>query len=138
MERLTVLYDETCALCVRCKAWLAAQVPFVPMEFVACQSPAARERYGSVPWLGEELVVVSDEGDVWAGPAAFIVALWALREWREWSYRISGPELAPLAERFFHAISSNRKAIAALLKPDPCEGGTCKVPGQHRPRMAYR
>ena len=138
MEQLTVLYDETCALCLRCKAWLAGQAPFVRMEILACQSSAARERYGSVPWLGQELVVVSDEGDVWAGPAAFIVALWALREWREWSYRLSGPELAPLAERFFHAISSNRRALAAMCKPDACEGDTCRVPGPRWARVAYR
>ena len=138
MKALLVLYDEHCALCVRCRDWLARQGSFVPLDFIACGSPVARERYGAVPWLGEELVVVSDEGDVWVGPSAFLVALWALRDWREWSYRLSGPELAPLAERFFHAISGNRKAIAALLKPDPCAGGTCKVPSQHRARTAYR
>lgn len=129
---LTVLYDSTCALCVRCRDWLSTQDAFVPLRFLACGSKEARETYGSVPWLGEELVVVSDRGDVWAGPAAFITALWALREWREWSYRISGPELAPLAERFFHAISSNRKTIAAMVVPDPCEGGTCRVPHAYR------
>ncbi len=97
-----------------------------------CGSKEAREIYGGVPWLGEELVVVSNHGDVWAGPAAFITSLWALRDWREWSYRISGPELAPLAERFFHAISSNRRSIAAMIAPAPCEGGTCKVPHAYR------
>jgi hypothetical protein len=110
----------------------------VPLHFVACGSPEARARYGEVPWLGEELVIVSDEGDVWAGAAAFIVALWSLREWREWSYRISGPALAPMAERFFHAISGNRKRLGALLGPPPCENGTCRVPTAHRPQRAYR
>ena len=130
---LTVLYDDTCALCVRCRDWLMKQDAFVHMHFMACKSSEARERFGSVPWLGEELVVVSNHGDVWAGPAAFITALWALREWREWSYRISGPELAPLAERFFHAISSNRRTIAAMIQPDDgCENGTCRVPHAYR------
>ena len=129
---ITVLYDPKCALCIRCAVWMSRQAGYVPVRFMACDSPETREIYGSVPWLGEQLVVVSDGGDVWAGPAAFIVALWALREWREWSYRISGPELAPLAERFFHAISSNRRAIAALIAPDPCAGGTCNVPHAYR------
>ena len=138
MNSLRVLYDERCALCLRCRDWLARQRSFLPLDFWACGSPEARERYGAVPWLGEELVVVSDEGDVWVGPSAFLVALWSLVEWREWSYRLSGPELAPLAERFFHAISSNRRALAAMLRPDPCPGGTCQVPSGHRPRVAYR
>ncbi len=129
---ITVLYDSKCALCIRCAVWMSRQESFVPIRFMASDSREAREAYGAVHWLGEELVVVSDRGDVWAGPAAFITALWALREWREWSYRISGPELAPLAERFFHAISSNRKAIAAMIAPDPCEGGACRVPRAYR------
>lgn len=146
IRSLLVLYDERCALCVRCRDWLVRQPSYVPLGFMPCGSPEAHERYGAVPWLGEELVVVSDEGDVWIGPSAFLLALWSLVEWREWSFRLSGPELAPLAERFFHAISGNRKAIAAFLAPDPCAGGTCKVgshvrsdavPG-HAPRAAYR
>ncbi len=102
------------------------------MRFIACHSEEARRAYGAVPWLGEELVVVSNHGEVWAGPAAFITLLWALNDWREWSYRISGPELAPLAQRFFNAISSNRRSIAALILPDPCDDGTCRVPHAYR------
>ncbi len=102
------------------------------MRFVACGSAEAREVYGAVPWLGQELVVVSNRGEVWAGPAAFITTLWALREWREWSYRMSGPELGPLAERFFSVVSSNRKTIAALVAPDPCERGVCRAPRAYR------
>jgi predicted DCC family thiol-disulfide oxidoreductase YuxK len=131
-DGLTVLYDSTCALCVRCRDWLIRQDSFVPMHFLPCGSREAREAFGSIPWLGQELVVVSNHGDVWIGPAAFITSLWALREWREWSYRISGPELAPLAERFFHAISSNRRSIAAMISPDDCENGTCRVPHMYR------
>jgi hypothetical protein len=95
-------------------------------------------RYAGVPWLGEELVVASDEGDVWAGPAAFIVCLWALQDWREWSYTLSGSALAPMAERFFRALSSRRRSIAALLSPDRCEGGECRLPAVRAPRTAYR
>jgi hypothetical protein len=88
-----------------------------------------------VPWLGEELVCVSDDGDVWIGPAAFLVCMWTLADYREWSYRLSGPTLAPLAERFFVAISSRRARLASLLRAPPrCEeGDLC-----HAPRSAYR
>jgi predicted DCC family thiol-disulfide oxidoreductase YuxK len=138
MNRLTVLYDGTCALCVRCCDFLASAHSLVPLELLACQSPDARERYGAVPWLGEELVVVSDEGDVWVGPAAFLVALWALAEYREWSYRLSGPELAPLAERFFVVLSSQRRRIATLFRKPRCDDGdSCQIDA-HAPRRAYR
>jgi predicted DCC family thiol-disulfide oxidoreductase YuxK len=138
VRTLTVLYDEACAMCVRCRVWLESQEPLVPLTFLACQSREAREKYGAVPWLGAELVVVSDEGDVWAGPAAFVVCLWALRRYRGWAWRISGPALLPLAERFFHALSSRRARIAAMLRPARCDNDVCRTPGTHRPRAAYR
>jgi len=143
MKRLTVLYDGTCALCVRCRDFLATARTLVPLELLSCQSHEARMRDGAVPWLGEELVVVSDDGDVWAGPAAFLVSLWALADYREWSYRLSGPALAPLAERFFVAISSQRRRIATLFAKPRCEDGdVCRIPHldheAHSPRVPYR
>jgi predicted DCC family thiol-disulfide oxidoreductase YuxK len=138
MREMTVLFDEACALCVRCRVWLEHEEQLVPLRFLACQSAEARERYSALPWLGEELVVVSDEGDVWVGSAAFVVCLWALAKWREWAWRLSGPELVHLAERFFHALSSRRGKIAAMLRPDPCEDGVCTAKSAHRPRVAYR
>jgi predicted DCC family thiol-disulfide oxidoreductase YuxK len=135
MNQLTVLYDGACALCIRCADFLASSKTLVPLELLSCQSQAARERFSAVPWLGEELVCVSDEGDVWIGPAAFLVCMWALADYREWSYRLSGPTLAPLAERFFVAISSQRARIASFIrKPQRCEeGDVC-----HVPRSTYR
>jgi predicted DCC family thiol-disulfide oxidoreductase YuxK len=127
MRRLTVLYDAHCPICVRCRDWMSEQASFVELQFLACGSQEAKTRYGAVPWLGEELVVVSDEGDVWAGPAAFLVCLWALRDWREWSYRLSSPALAPMAQRFFHAVSTRRRRLAAWLGWQACETEACRV-----------
>ncbi len=138
MRELTILYDAHCAFCVRCRDWLAAQDSFVPLRFVPCASEEAWSRYAQIPWLGNELVAVSDDGDVWIGPPAFLVALWALVKWREWSYRLSAPALAPFAERFLHLVSSNRASIASLLGPVRCEDGACGVPATHRTNAAYR
>jgi predicted DCC family thiol-disulfide oxidoreductase YuxK len=125
-RRLTVVYDGDCELCRRCRDWLRSQESYVAMDYVAAQSPTAQARYGQLPWLGQELVVVSDRGEVWAGPAAFLICLWALPRYREWSYRLSGPALAPLAERFFAAISHRRRRIASALGPARCPDGMCR------------
>jgi len=138
MQRLVVLYDEACALCVRCRSWLGDQPSFIELPFMPSGSPEARAVYGAVPWLGAELVVVSDDGDVWVGPAAFLMCLWALRDYREWSYRLSGPAFAPLAERFFHAISGRRRWIASFFDdPARCPDGSCRAAG-HAGGSSYR
>jgi hypothetical protein len=80
-----------------------------------------------IPWLGDQLVVVADDGRVWAGSAAFLMCLWALCEWREWSYRLSGPSFAPLAQRFFQMISAERQRIAALFDHRPCAADACSL-----------
>ena len=124
MQRLTVLYDEQCELCRRCRHWLEHQTTYVPIDFLAAGAAAARELYGDVPWLGAELVVVSDGGDVWVGSAAFLTCLWATVRYRQWAYRLSGA-FAPLAERFFHMVSSNRKRIGAFVGSKDCPDGRC-------------
>ena len=123
---LTILFDPECALCRRCIRWLATQPSYLPLAFLPCTGEEARARYGDIPWLGDELVVVSDQGEVWVGPAGFLTCLWALEEYREWSYRLAGPAFAPLAERFFLVISKQRRALSVLFK-QKCEDGTCSI-----------
>lgn len=132
---ITLVYDPECPLCVRCRHWIEAQHALVTIEFLETTSEEATLRFGRVPWLGEEIVIVADTGEVWAGAAAFIVALWALRDWRAWSYRLSGSMLSPLAERFFMQISKNRHWLGTMLSHQDCPDGHCQV----RPRTTpYR
>ena len=116
MHMLTILYDAGCELCRRCRIWMEGEPAWVELEFVASSSDDARARFGTIPWRSGELVVVADDGRVWAGGAAFLVCLWALREWREWSYRLASPELVPLAELCFRVLSAERRTIGALLR----------------------
>lgn len=128
--RLVVVYDETCALCRKAREWLLTQTTFIPLELLAAGSSEARHRYGSLPWLGEELVVVDQDGRAWIGPAAFLMAMWATHRYRHWSYRLSGPAFAPLAEQFFHRISSKRRRIGAVLLTSGRSAG--HTPPTHR------
>jgi predicted DCC family thiol-disulfide oxidoreductase YuxK len=133
MERLVVLYDDHCGLCVRCRDWMSRQPAYVTLEFLPSSAEETRRRYGLLPWLGDKLVVVADDGRVWAGSAAFLVCLWALADFREWSYRLSGPTLAPLAERFFRVVSAERRRIAALFDHSPCAGAACAFDASRGP-----
>jgi predicted DCC family thiol-disulfide oxidoreductase YuxK len=126
VHSLTVIYDEQCALCRRCRHWLEHERVYLPVHFLAAGSAVARERYRDLPWLGADLVVVTDTGDAWIGPAAFLVCLWATQDYRAWSYRMSGPTLAPLAERFFHLVSKQRGRIGRIVGDRDCPDGQCR------------
>ncbi len=115
---------------------MAAQVRLVELELLPTTSEEAKRLYGNVPWLGEEVVIVADTGEVWAGAAAFVVALWALRDWRAWSYRLTGTMLSPLAVRFFMQISKNRHWLGSLISHEECPDGHCQLP--HNNNTPYR
>ncbi len=114
MERLTVLYDAECGFCVKCRWWLVNQPKFVEMEFLPAGGPEARGRYPELFTAGkaEELVVVTGEGGVYRGASAWVMCLWALEEYREWSERLSTPLLMPLARGAFGLISASRKSLS--------------------------
>ena len=120
-QSLTILYDESCALCRRCRDWLLTQPCLVPVQLVPAGSPAAHALYGSLgPWLGRELVVVDDKGNTWVGPAAFVTCLWATARYRSASYLLARPGLAPFAEKFFVFVSKRRDRFARWVDdPEP-------------------
>ena len=113
--KLTLLYDERCAVCRRVRDWLLTQPCLVEVELVPAGSLEAEERYGALPWLGQELIAVDEQGRAWVGPAAFIAAMWATRNYRSWAYRLSRPAFAPHAERFFHWVSKKRDQWSVWL-----------------------
>jgi predicted DCC family thiol-disulfide oxidoreductase YuxK len=115
MQRLTILYDERCAFCLRCRDWLAQQPCLVEVELLPAGSPTAVVRYGALPWAGKELVVADEQGQIWVGPSAFLVCLWATVRYRAWAYRLSRPGWSRHAERFFMHVSKRRGAWGARL-----------------------
>ena len=110
MKRLTILFDAKCELCRRVRFWLENQSVFVPLAFVPLQAPDLEERFPGVTALdpARQILVVSDSGDVWRGADAWIMCLWALREYREWSQRLASPLLRPFARRICELVSTNR------------------------------
>lgn len=116
MPALTVLYDPDCGLCKRAHEWLEEQVKIVQLNFVPCGSEAARKRY---PVLNhdltkKDLTVISDEGAVYFGPKGWLMVLWALARYRDWSYRLATPELLPTTKKVVSLISQNRYQIGRI------------------------
>jgi predicted DCC family thiol-disulfide oxidoreductase YuxK len=121
MKKLTVLYDAQCGFCVKCRWWLVEQPKYVEMEFLPCGMAEAARRFPGVvkPGEVEELIVVSDEGGVYRGTRAWIMCLYALKEYREWALRLSHPALRPLARGAFALVSASRKKLSSWLHLAP-------------------
>ena len=115
MNRLTVLYDNECGFCVKCRWWLVEQPKFVEMDFLPSHGREAADLLPELVLEKEELIVVSDDGAVYKGTHAWLMCLWALREYREWSLRLATPGLMPLARGAFALISASRKKLSSWL-----------------------
>ena len=114
MTALTVLYDPTCGLCRRAHEWLAEQRKLIDLVFVPCKSAEARRRFPQLnhEQTAQDLTVIGDHGEVYSGPKAWLMVLWALTQYREWSYRLASPELLPTTRRVVSLISQNRYQIS--------------------------
>lgn len=147
MKKLTVFYDRDCGLCRAVRRWMLGQAAYVPMRFVALQSVEARE---ICPNLNRykpesEIVVMGDGGEIYQGGKAWVMCLWALKEYRGMAMRMGSPMFLPLAKRVCHLISRNRlrlskwffkrsaKAVerevacAEEESGDGCESGACTL-----------
>lgn len=141
MNTLTIFYDARCGLCSRFRRWMLEQAAYVRLEFLPYDSPQARQRCPELPGLraDQEIVVMGDDGSLWQDAGAWVVCLWALHEYREWSLRLATPGMLGLARKVVHWISSNRIGLSTLLrlKGDDalraevgevaCENGACTL-----------
>ena len=114
MLSLTVLYDPACGLCRRVHGWLADQPKLVELRLIPIKSDAARQRFPKLnhELTSEDLTVISDRGEVYFGPKAWLMVLWSLCRYRDWSYRLSSPELLPTTKRVVSLISQHRYQIS--------------------------
>ena len=120
MKKLWVLYDADCGLCRRARRWMLEQPAFLELEFLAAEGPEARKRFPTLASAGrpEELVAVDDEGGVYRGGQAWLICLYALEDYREWSQFLAKPALLPMARAAFYFLSHNRSMISGWLGRD--------------------
>ena len=138
MRKLTVLYDARCNLCSRIRFWLETQPSYLELEFMPAGSDQARQRFPQLDHAitTRELTVIDDQGGVYLEANAFLMCLWALRDYRAWALRLSTPETIPLARRVVVWVSQNRfrfgmRTLNQILEDDQALsiecGDTCSV-----------
>jgi predicted DCC family thiol-disulfide oxidoreductase YuxK len=129
MENLYVLYDPECKLCERLKDWLLVQRTWLGLSMIPAGSDKARKMFPELEQLmtGNDLAVISDKGEVYLNNSAWIMALYALDEYREWAYRLAHPLIAPFARQAFEMISKNRHTISGWLSHDRPEEIACEL-----------
>ena len=117
MRKLYVLYDSRCELCGRLQRWLREQEAWLELETIPAGSAEVREMFPGLEQIASanELVVVSDEGEVYLDNRAWIMCLFALVRYREWARRLAHPLLMPLARQAYEALSRNRYLISRWL-----------------------
>ena len=120
VKSITILYDAACGLCTFAKDWIGRQSRLVRIEFLAAGSPEARRAFPQI--VPGELAVVANTGEVWLGNRAWIVCLWALRDYRNLAFRLTSPALLLLSREAFVTVSRNRLTLSSLLGlRDPLE-----------------
>lgn len=116
MRFLTVVYDPECGLCTRLSQWLGHQPKFIALRLLPA-NVAARVYPSLAPRIArQEIVVVSDRGEVYLGDHAWLMCLFALRHYRSWATRLSRPSLLPLARSAFAVLSANRRRVSKWLR----------------------
>lgn len=118
MQKLYVLYDSKCDLCERLRDWILVQRSWLGLCVIPAGSEKARKLFPELEQIAtrNDLVVVSDEGQVYLNDRAWIMVFYALEEYRDLAYRLAHPVLMPLARQAYAAIARNRYAISRWLR----------------------
>jgi predicted DCC family thiol-disulfide oxidoreductase YuxK len=139
MRRLYVLYDSRCELCCRLAQWLCEQEAWLEVEVLPASAPRVRQMFPVLETItsGDDLVVVSDEGEVYLGDRAWIMCLFALVKYRKLSRRLAHPLLLPLARQAYEALSRNRYVISRWLRRRSAEEVASELGRIGLPPCAY-
>jgi predicted DCC family thiol-disulfide oxidoreductase YuxK len=131
MKKLFILYDPTCGLCIRAAAWLERQPAFFPIIPVARGYGYAQTHFPTLTISqDDELIAISDTGDVYRGHSAWLMCLYALKRYRPWSFRFAAPGMRHISRIAIRSLSEHRKDISHLLNLQAdaarCETNSCR------------
>ena len=117
MNALIVFYDGECGLCAKARKRLAGMAQRVPLLFVPYQDAQVHAIFPALASLDpdQQVIAMSDTGDIYRGDSAWITILWALRDYRGWACRLARPAWRKHAKAAVHHISMNRCQISERL-----------------------
>ncbi len=124
MEKLYVLYDPKCEICLRLKDWILVQRSWIGIAVLEAGSDKAKRLFPELEQIATQddlaVVLVQDngEGAVYLNDHAWIMVLYAMVEYREWAARLTHPLLMPLARQAFAALSKNRHYLSSWLSTE--------------------
>jgi predicted DCC family thiol-disulfide oxidoreductase YuxK len=138
MNTLHIFYDSRCGLCSSFRQWMQSQAALVQIHFLPYDSAEALKLCPSLPSLraDQEIVCMADDGRYWQGGDAWLTCLWALDDYREWSFTLERHVPKAAIRRVVQWISSRRIGLSRLLmlRPDQlteqaaevaCDTGSC-------------
>ncbi|VAW79935.1 hypothetical protein MNBD_GAMMA12-2688 [hydrothermal vent metagenome] len=112
IKKITVLYDAECTFCCRSKSWILSQFHRIAIEFIPINSKQSQSRFPDLPDNLDELVVITDKGNVYYKEKAFVMCLYALSEYYEWSFKLARPAFLPLVRNAYHMLSRYRNVFS--------------------------
>ena len=117
MKKIYVFYDGECGLCRRVREWLASQPAYIELVFLPFQSEIARHLCPELARFhpSEQLIALADNGAIYSGEKAWLICLYALRDYRRWARKFATPALRPLAQRLCMLVSHNRLKLSRIL-----------------------
>ena len=120
MKKLYVLYDHGCGLCCSAARWLREEPQHIELELMPAMSMRARDLFPTLcSDAPGEVLAISDAGEVYRGPTAWIMCLYALKRRRGLAFRLAQPRWRPLVSTAIKMLSENRAGLSRLMALTP-------------------
>nr|WP_202539440.1 DCC1-like thiol-disulfide oxidoreductase family protein [Streptomyces sp. SID8379] len=106
------MYDAECSLCTFVRNWLVKQRQLVPLDLVPAGHSRARALFPDLDHSAtlSEITVIADGGQIYRGQAAWVVCMWALREYRPTAHRMATPAGMKIAKQVVLGAAKYREA----------------------------
>ena len=123
VRAITVLFDPECAVCRASRLWVLRRRPLIEVQFVPVGSVEAVRRFPSLDMdeCRREITVVTDQGFVYRGRAAFVLCLWALRSTRSLALELARGRRAHLLTALTGATAWFRELSYRTGCDDACQ-----------------
>lgn len=127
MEKLILLYDAHCNLCVNSVKTLQRLPSRATLEFIPLQEAELPKLLpqASIEQLQSELHVIDENGEVFKGADAIISIVRTVRSlsWLASLYRV--PLFRPVAQVMYRWIAKHRYQLFG--KQEDCNSGSCEI-----------